>query len=130
MGHFLVAENYELSKSTSHHLSVPCLSLECLRILSWSISFFSTLIISLIMFCVRLLSELMILLSSHHVTNHLTRCNKFMNCNLILKIKVFWKIFLFFTSCILFLLSQDLVFNLSIQAQPLKVVIQNYTLFL
>ena len=28
------------------------------------------------MFCVRLLSELMKMLSTHHVTNHLTCCNK------------------------------------------------------
>ena len=35
-----------------------------------------TLIVSLIMFCVRLLSELMIMLSTHHVTNRLTCCNK------------------------------------------------------
>ena len=38
--HFLVVEDYELPKSTSHTLSVP-LNLECVRILSWSISFFS-----------------------------------------------------------------------------------------
>ena len=36
--HFLVVEDYELSKSTSH-VSLP-LTLECDRILSWSISFF------------------------------------------------------------------------------------------
>ena len=36
---FLVVEDYELSKSTSHILSVP-LNLEYVRILSWSISFF------------------------------------------------------------------------------------------
>ena len=37
--HFLVVEDYELPKSTSHILSVP-LNLECVRILSSSISFF------------------------------------------------------------------------------------------
>ena len=37
--HFLVVEDYELPKSTSHILSVP-LTMECVRILSWSISFF------------------------------------------------------------------------------------------
>ena len=37
--HFLVLEDYELPKSTSHILSVP-LNLECVRILSSSISFF------------------------------------------------------------------------------------------
>ena len=36
------------------------------------ILFFSTWLVSIIMFCVRLLSELMILLSTHHVTNHLS----------------------------------------------------------
>ena len=40
LSHFLVGESYELRKSTSHILSVP-LNLECVRILSWSISFFS-----------------------------------------------------------------------------------------
>ena len=38
--YFLVAEDYESPKSTSHVLSVP-LNLECVRFLSWSISFFS-----------------------------------------------------------------------------------------
>ena len=33
LSHFLVVEAYELSKSTSHFLSVP-LTLECVRILS------------------------------------------------------------------------------------------------
>ena len=37
---FLVVEDFELPKSISHILSVP-LNLECVRILSWSISFFS-----------------------------------------------------------------------------------------
>ena len=37
--YFLVVEDYELPKSTSHVLSVP-LNLECIRILSWSMSFF------------------------------------------------------------------------------------------
>ena len=38
--HFLVVEDYESSKITSHVLSVP-LNLECVRILSWTIYFFS-----------------------------------------------------------------------------------------
>ena len=38
--HFIVGEHYEFPKSTIHILSVP-LNLECVRILSWSISFFS-----------------------------------------------------------------------------------------
>ena len=41
--HFLVVEDYKLPKSTSHILSVP-LNLECVRILSWSISFFNCLL--------------------------------------------------------------------------------------
>ena len=65
LNHFLVVEDYEL------------LTLEYVRILSWFISFLSILIVSLIMFCVRLLCELMILLSNHHVTKHLTCHNKF-----------------------------------------------------
>ena len=74
--HFLVVEDYELCKITSYILSVP-LTLECVKILSSSISFFfSTLIVSMMMFCVRLKSELMILLSTHHVTDHLACCNK------------------------------------------------------
>ena len=40
MIHFLVVKDYELPESTSHILSVP-LNLECVRILSWSISFYS-----------------------------------------------------------------------------------------
>ena len=70
--------------------------------------FFSNSIVSLMMFCIRLLSELMILLSTHHVTNHLTCCNKLTNCNVILKSKI-WKIFLFFISSFWILKCQDLV---------------------
>ena len=36
--HFLIVENHQLLKSTSHNLSVP-LTLECVRFLSLSISF-------------------------------------------------------------------------------------------
>ena len=39
LSHFLVVEDYELSKSTIHIPIVP-LNLECTRILTWSISFF------------------------------------------------------------------------------------------
>ena len=38
--HSLIVEDYESPKSTSHVLSIP-LNLESVRILSWSISFFS-----------------------------------------------------------------------------------------
>ena len=51
---FLVVENYELSKSTNHHLSVS-LTLEFFRTLTWFISFFTS-IVSLIMFSVNYLS--------------------------------------------------------------------------
>ena len=105
-----------MSKSTTHLLSM-LLTLECVRILSWSISFFqfqffSFSIVSLIMFCVRLLSELIILLSIHHVTNHLICRNKLrwtINCNLILKIKIFEKIFYFSSAFFFTLKCQDLV---------------------
>ena len=97
LSHFWIVQNCELSKSTSLLLSVS-LTLECVKILSWSISFFSTSFVSLMMFCARLLSELIILLSTHHVTNHLICGNKLswtINCNLILKIKLFEKNFYF-----------------------------------
>ena len=83
--HFLVAEDYELPKSASHILGLP-LTLECVRILSWFIFFFY-------FNCFphdalwRLLSELMILPSTHPVTNHMTYRKKLryaMSCNLIL----------------------------------------------
>ena len=81
----LVVEYYELFKSTSDLSNVP-LTLECVRTLSWSISFFPTSIVFLIVFCIRLLSELMILLSTPHLTNHLKCRDKSrwnLNCNLI-----------------------------------------------
>ena len=75
-----------MPKSTSHILSVP-LNLECLNMEIWNLdpSFFSsTLIVCIIImqFCVRLLSKLMIMLSTHDMTNHLA-CST--SCNLILK---------------------------------------------
>ena len=66
--HFLLVESYELPKITSRVLSVP-LNLKCVRILSWFISYFFYLSCFLMMFCVRLLSELMIMLSTIHVTH-------------------------------------------------------------
>ena len=88
---FLISRRlqYELPKSTSHLLSVP-LTPECVRILSYP-SFFSTSIISLVKFCVRLISELIMLLSTNHVKIYLTCCHKSrkpISCNLIMKIKV------------------------------------------
>ena len=38
--HFLVVQDYKLAKSTSHILSVP-LNVECFKVLSWCIFFFS-----------------------------------------------------------------------------------------
>ena len=76
--HFLVVEDYELPKSTSHILSVP-LNLECLNMEIWNLDpfFFSPILtVCIMMFCVRLLSRLMIMLSTHDMTNHLTCCNK------------------------------------------------------
>ena len=116
LSHFLVIEDYALSKSTSHLQSVP-LTLECVRIVSWSI-FFSTSTVYRIVLCVTLLlSEPMILLSTHHVTNHLTCRNNW--DNLILKIKIVGKSFFF---------SVDWSIKiLSLKAQTLKAAIQNST---
>ena len=80
---FLVEEDYELPKCTSQILSVP-LTLEILIH-----HFFSSLIALLRIFCVRLLPELMKLLSPHHEKNHLTCRNNLrqaVTCNLILKV--------------------------------------------
>ena len=85
--HFLVVEDYEFPKSTSHVLIVP-LTLEYVRILPWSISFVFYFNCLPMMFCVRLLSELIILLPTHHITDDRTCLNKLrftMSCNLILK---------------------------------------------
>ena len=54
VSHFLVIEDYELSESTTYLLRVS-LTLKYLRILSWSISFFTS-VVSLTMLCVRLLA--------------------------------------------------------------------------
>ena len=88
--HFLIVGDFEWSKTASHILTVP-LTLECVRTLSWSISvFFYFNCFSddvLCKFCV-LLSELMILLSTHHVACHLICRNKlrwYMSGNVILK---------------------------------------------
>ena len=61
---FLIEPSSELPKSTCHLLRVP-LTLESVWNLDPSL-FFSTSVVSLVMFCVRLLSEVMILLSDHH----------------------------------------------------------------
>ena len=48
--HSVAVEDYELPKRTSHIISVP-LTLECVRTLSWFISFSSIFIDPLMMFC-------------------------------------------------------------------------------
>ena len=77
------------------------LTLECVRIPTWYISFLSTPVVSLMMFCVRFLTELMIRLSNHHLKKHLTphfRLEQLMSCNLILKIKINGKYFYFLSA--------------------------------
>ena len=118
LSHFLVVEDYELSQSTSHLLSVP-LSLECVRILSLFISFSSTSIVSLMMFCVRLLSELMILSSAYHVISHLT-CHNKLRLSFDLKNKNCWKISLFFICCFLILKCQNLVLKVIYSSTDIK----------
>ena len=66
LSYFLVVKDYDLSQRTSRLLSV-LLTLEYVTILSWPISFLSASIVSQMMFFVRMLSGLMILLSTHHV---------------------------------------------------------------
>ena len=77
------------------------LTLECVRIPTWYISFLSTPVVSLMMFCVRFLTELMIRLSNHHLKKHLTPhigLEQLMSCNLILKIKINGKYFYFLSA--------------------------------
>ena len=77
------------------------LTLECVRIPTWYISFLSTPVVSLMMFCVRFLTELMIRLSNHHLRKHLTPhigLEQLMSCNLILKIKINGKYFYFLSA--------------------------------
>ena len=77
------------------------LTLECVRIPTWYISFLSTPVVSLMMFCVRFLTELMIRLSNHHLKTHLTPhigLEQLMSCNLILKIKINGKYFYFLSA--------------------------------
>ena len=77
------------------------LTLECVRIPTWYISFLSTPVVSLMMFCVRFLMELMIRLSNHHLKKHLTPhigLEQLMSCNLILKIKINGKYFYFLSA--------------------------------
>ena len=72
--------------------------------------FFSILIVSRMMFCVRLLSKLVILLSTHHVVKHPTCRRKLaFESKFDTKNQNCWKIFLFSISYFLILKRQDLV---------------------
>ena len=89
LSHFLEVLDYELSK---RHLVSMAWTLECARILYCSIYFY------VINVFIRLLSELMIMLLTHHVTKHMTCRNKLrypMSCNLILLIEFVGRYFHF-----------------------------------
>ena len=93
--YFLVVEDYELFKSTSHLLRVP-VSLEHDGTLSWSISFFCY----ISFFPDDVLCKIVIWAddTTFSSTKHLTWRNKLkkpFSCNLILKIKSVWKYFNF-----------------------------------
>ena len=116
LSNFLVVEDYELYKSTSHLLSVQ-LTLEYVRILTWSIFFFSTSIVSLMVFCVRLLSELMILLSTSWDSLLVLIWSSNQNRS---------KIFIFFIGYFFWFWSVKIWYlKLFIQAQTLKAVTQS-----
>ena len=116
LSNFLVVEDYELYKSTSHLLSVQ-LTLEYVRILTWSIFFFSTSIVSLMVFCVRLLSELMILLSTSWDSLWVLIWSSNQNRS---------KIFIFFIGYFFWFWSVKIWYlKLFIQAQTLKAVTQS-----
>ena len=88
--HSWVVQEYEYKykykyehKSTSQILILP-LTLECIRVLSSFISFFSTLIVSLMMFCVRLLTQLIWcsqLIMCQTIRLVTTSCNLILKCN-------------------------------------------------
>ena len=95
LGFFLVIENYELSKSMYVKYAIDSGTYQNSILIHL---FFSTSINSLIIFCVTLLSELMMLLLTHHVTNDLTcRTNlrQPLSCNLSCKSKLFENIAIF-----------------------------------
>ena len=102
---FLVVENYELSNNTSHLLSVP-LTPECVRTLSWSISFFLLLQLSP-WWC--------------SVQDHYLTCRS--NCNLILKIKIVGKYLYFSLATFWFWGLKIWYLKLSIQTHRLKATI-------
>ena len=89
LSYFLVEEGYELSKSTNHLLSV-ILTLEWIRIPTWSVFFFYFNYLTDDVQC-KMLSELMMLLSTHHFDEpsyFLEQVEKSMTCNLMLKITI------------------------------------------
>ena len=76
----------------------------------------------------RLLADLLVLLSTHRVTKHLTRLNKLrqpLSCNLIIKIKFLRKYSYFSSASFWFWGVKIWCLKLSIQAQILKAAIQN-----
>ena len=87
--------------------------------------FFPALILYLMMFCARVLSELMIPFSTHHVTNHLTRPNKLRQA-LILQIKIFGKYFCYSSAIFWFWSVKIWYLKLSIQGQTLEAAISNW----
>ena len=84
--------------------------------------FFSTSMVSLKMFCVRLLSEQLMLHSTYYKANHLTFCNML----ILLEIKIIWKCLYFWSTTFWFWNFQEIwCLKLSIHAQTLKAVTQN-----
>ena len=126
-----MSRRYELSMliwvvmSASHLLSVSW-TLEYVRILSIYLSiyqliylfFLSTSIVSLMMVCVRLLSELMILLLTQHGTKHLLVATSWDNLWVVVAWSTnqnCWKTFPFFIRYVLILKSQDLVLKVKVK---------------
>ena len=96
LSHFLVVEDYELSKS-----SFECIINSGIRQNSNLIHLFFLYFNCLPDDVLCKLFELVILVSTHHVTNHLTYHNK-LSCNLILKIKIVGIFFYFSSATFLF----------------------------
>ena len=127
LSHFLLVEDYELSNSKSYSQCAINSGMHQ-KILFWSIYFFSTSVVSLMMFCVGLLFRLMILLSFDKLADFPEQTQIFMkvelNCNLILWIKMFGKYFYFLSATFLFLSVDIWYLGLSLKAQTLKAIIQ------
>ena len=123
LSHFLVVKDYELSKSTSHLLGVA-LTLKCIRILSWSISFFSTSIVFLLISTWQTLNSRRIILKESSLNSILIKlmvmiwlvfacwkCPATLYLNLFftvfknsLKCGIFWSISFFSTSVVFFMM--------------------------